>query len=464
MQPTGLEAPVIGLFPHCGFLSETSRMLAIHEALRAIGEPTCVATHGGPWECLLDAAGVDWVRLEPRMNAERCARFVRDLPGIGSPRQSMYSDDEMLAHVRSETEFMREHGIDMAVAGFTLTTLLSTRLAGIPLATSHAGSFVPPVFDARLMPAPSRSVMPLFGLLPSSLQRRFMNWSPPRSSIYCSGFNRAARVLGVEGVPSFAALLLGDLTLVTDVPEILGVSAATLESWTPGRGAAYRAGTTLRYTGPLYARLGLPVPERVERFLDRGSDVAYVALTSSSQALVRGVIAAVRQAGLRVLVASTVHELADLEGRSVLVERLLPSHRIMPRVAVAVATGGQGSVQTAVASGVPLAGIPLQPEQDLNVHLVQRQGMALRVPPQSASSAAMTNAVRRLLEQPSFREQASRLRSIVANVDGPAGAARAIVSYLAERRSVQSSPAVARAGRSDLTEFAATVVPRSGAA
>jgi UDP:flavonoid glycosyltransferase YjiC (YdhE family) len=424
-------------------------MLAIHQALRAIGEPTCVATHGGPWEYLLEAAGVDWVRLEPRMNAERCTRFVRDLPGIGLPSQSMYSDEEMLAHARSEAEVMRERGVDMAVAGFTLTTLLSTRLAGIPLATSHAGSFVPPVFDAGLMPAPSRPVAPLFGLLPSSLQRRFMNWSPPRSGIYCSGFNRAARVLGVEGVPSFAALLLGDLTLVTDVPEILGVSTATLESWAPRRGA-YRAGTTLRYTGPLYARLNLSLPERVDRFLDQGNDVAYVALTSTSQALVRGVIHAVLKTGLRVLVASTVHDLADLESKSVLVERLLPSHRIMPRAAVAITAGGQGSVQTAVASGVPLAGIPLQPEQDLNVHLVQRQGMAIRVPPQIASSMAMTNAVRRLLEQPSYRLQAGRLRSIVANVDGPACAARAIVSYLAERRSVHSSPATARTEHSDL--------------
>lgn len=425
---------MIGLFPHCAFLSETSRMLAIYGGLRAIGEPACIASHGGPWEHLLDAAGVDWVRLEPRMDAARCARFLRDLPGIGSPRQSMYSDEEMLAHARSEAGFMRERGVRMAVAGFTLTTLLSTRLAGIPLATSHAGSYVPPVFEARLMPAPSRPPMPLLALLPSDLQRRFMNWSPPRTSIYCSGFNRAARALGVEAVPSFAALLLGDLTLVTDVPEILGVSAETLERWTARGGTAYRAGTTLRYTGPLYARLNLPMPERVERFLDRGGDVAYVALTSTSQALVRGVVAAVLQTGLRVLVVSTVHDLTDLDGVHVLVERLLPSDRIMPRVAVAITTGGQGSVQSAVAAGVPLAGVPLQPEQDLNVHLVERQGMALSIPPQSASGAAMTNAVRRLVDQPGYREQAGRLRTVVAKVDGPAGAAQAISRYLINER------------------------------
>jgi UDP:flavonoid glycosyltransferase YjiC (YdhE family) len=440
---------VIALFPHCGFLSETSRMLAIHEALRTLGEPSCIATHGGPWECLLDEAGVTWTQLEPRMSAERCARFLRDLPGIGSPRQSMYSDEEMLAHARSEAEFIRQCGAEMAIAGFTLTTLLSSRLSGIPLATSHAGSYVPPVFEAGLMPAPSRPPLPLLALLPSNLQRRFMNWSPARSRIYCSGFNRAARALGVEGVPSFAALLLGDLTLVTDVPAVLGVSAETLENWTARRGAGYRVGTTLRYTGPLYARLDRPVPERVERFLDQSPAVAYVALTSTSEALVRGVVAAVLQAGLRVLVASTVHDLTDLDGGSVLVERLLPSDRVMPRVAVAVTTGGQGSVQTAVASGVPLAGIPLQPEQDLNVHLVQRQGMALRVPPQNASGVAMTDAVRRLADAPSYREQAGRLRSIVAKIDGAKTAAQVISRYLAERRGARGAPVPAHAGHDE---------------
>jgi UDP:flavonoid glycosyltransferase YjiC (YdhE family) len=102
-------------------------------------------------------------------------------------------------------------------------------------------------------------------------------------------------------------------------------------------------------------------------------------------------------------------------------------------------------VQTAVASGVPLVGIPLQPEQDLNVHLVQRQGMALCVPPQNASSAEMTKAVRRLVDEPSYREQAGRLQSIVAKIDGAKTAARVISRYRADRRA-RGASAVARAG------------------
>jgi UDP:flavonoid glycosyltransferase YjiC (YdhE family) len=424
-------ARMIALFPHCGFLSETSRMLAIHGALRAAGEPVCIATHGGPWESLLERAGVRWVQVGPHMDAERCARFIQSLPGIGAPTQSMYSDDEMLTYARAEADFMRQRGVRLAVTGFTLTTLLSTRLAGVPLAASHAGSWVPPVYEAGLLPAPSRPVMPLAGMLPKVLQRRLMNWSPSRLHIHCAGFNRAAKILGVERVPSFAALLLADLTLVTDLPEILGVSQDALERWRPAPHGGYRPATTLRYTGPLYARLDLPVPERVDRFLERGGPVAYVALTSSSPGLVRSVVAAARQSGCKVLVAATLHELGDLEGPQVLVEPLLASDRIMPRVAVAVVTGGQGSVQTAMASGVPMVGIPLQPEQDLNLLLAERQGMAVRLAPSLAGGVAMTKAVRTLLDQPRYREQAMRVQAIVSRVDGAAGAASAVRRFLA---------------------------------
>ena len=71
-----------------------------------------------------------------------------------------------------------------------------------------------------------------------------------------------AAELGVEPVPSFAALLLGDLTLVTDVPELLGLPRAEVDGWTPRDPRRYRPVTGLRYTGPLYAHLDLAIPDQ----------------------------------------------------------------------------------------------------------------------------------------------------------------------------------------------------------
>ncbi|MGH3140437.1 MAG: glycosyltransferase [Gaiellales bacterium] len=205
-------------------------------------------------------------------------------------------------------------------------------------------------------------------------------------SAYTDGFNRAAAQLDVAGLPSFASLLLGDLTLVTDVPSLLGVAAPDMEAWRPND--RYRPETRLRYAGPIYARIPIPLPEGVERFLDGPGPTAYVAITSTGPEVVRAAVEAVRAHGVRVVVAGTVHDLADLEDPLTLVEPILPSHLVMPRVDVAVIAGGQGSVQTALACGTPFVGIPLQPEQHLNVHLAQRAGAARMVAPAAVDAPA----------------------------------------------------------------------------
>jgi UDP:flavonoid glycosyltransferase YjiC (YdhE family) len=139
----------------------------------------------------------------------------------------------------------------------------------------------------------------------------------------------------------------------------------------------------------------------------------------------------VREAGARALVASTVHDLGDLgDPDDVLVESLLPSHRIMPRVDVAVIAGGQGSVQTAMTSGVPFVGVPLQPEQELNVAEMVRHGAALRIAPDAAGTEAMTHAVRAVLADGRTREAARRVQRLYAGADSAAASAEAILDLV----------------------------------
>ena len=109
-------------------------------------------------------------------------RVLRSVPGIGPPDQSMWSDDELRDFVQLEAAYFGELGVRIAVTGWTLTALLSTRLAGIPLVTEHAGSFLPPVFERGLLPEPSRPVgMPLERWLPTPIRRRLFNAERPDS-------------------------------------------------------------------------------------------------------------------------------------------------------------------------------------------------------------------------------------------------------------------------------------------
>ncbi|CAN7163445.1 hypothetical protein LJR290_000158 [Variovorax sp. LjRoot290] len=424
---------MIALFPHCGFLSETSRMLAIARALVQRGEQIVVATHGGPYTRVLDEAGMPYTLLAPAMDDRRCEEYLAGIVTLGKPGARLQPADEVRAGVRSEVEFLRAHAASMVVIGFTLTAYLSARVVGIPLAASHGGSYVPPVFEQGLAPAPSQSPVPQLDWLPAPMQKLMANFGPPRMRGPVAFLNEIAAELGVEPVPSLAALMLGDLTLVTDVPEVLGISDADMSAWRPNGHGAYRVDTRLRYVGPLYARLDLPISARVEAFLGDARSTAYVCLSSSTPAYIRRVVSGVRDAGLRVLVGATIHELRDLENSDVLVEGILPSHRIMPRVAVALIMGGQGSVQTAMAGGTPFVGFPLQPEQELNVALAVRQGMAIAIGPRRADEAKVARAVREIVTQPAYAAAAARTRQHYIDVDGAGRAADAVIEHLRER-------------------------------
>jgi UDP:flavonoid glycosyltransferase YjiC (YdhE family) len=243
--------------------------------------------------------------------------------------------------------------------------------------------------------------------------------------------NQIAVELGVDPLPSLASLMVSDLTLVTDVPEVLGVPRDEMATWRPRRPQAYRPGTRLTYTGPLFARLDLPVPEPVRAFLDGQRSTVYVVLSSSSPQMLREVTQRVRDAGPRVIVGATIHDFGPVTDSDIVVAGLLPSHLIMPSVDLVVCMGGQGTVQSALASGTPLIGIPLHPEQELNVAVAARQGAGLTIAPRHAKTPAMTSAVRQVLGDANFRTQAQRVRGLYAGVDGAANAAQAIQGCLA---------------------------------
>jgi UDP:flavonoid glycosyltransferase YjiC (YdhE family) len=161
-----------------------------------------------------------------------------------------------------------------------------------------------------------------------------------------------------------------------------------------------------------------------------------VVLSSSTPKMLRAVMQRVRAAGPRVIVGATIHDVGPVDDADVVVAGLLPSHTIMPKVDLVVCMGGQGTVQTAMASGTPLIGIPLHAEQELNVDLAVRQGMALALAPRHAPGQEMTAAVQRVLRDPAFRQQAQRVRSLYDGVDGADLAAQAICRELARRRTV----------------------------
>jgi UDP:flavonoid glycosyltransferase YjiC (YdhE family) len=429
---------MICLMPMCAYLSETSRMIQIYKALRKQGAQARMATQGGTHEVMLRNEGIEFDIVGPHMSAERSQQFVRDNVGIGSPDQSMYSAEEMRRYVLAEAEYFKRIGATAVVTGFTTTVLLSSRLAGIPLIVEHAGACIPPLFERGLLPAASRPPAPMFRYMPAVLARWLQNKGMTGLRLYLSGFNALAAELGVPPIPSFPALLLGDLVLVTEAPEVYGITESEMAIWRPDDKGAYWPSTRFVYTGPLFAEFDLPVPDAIERALTQPGPHVYVAMTSAPVETVRRVVRGAAANGANVIVAATVHDLGDITSRNVTIGGVLPSHKIMPRVDLAITTGGQGSVQCAMAAGTPLIGIPLHREQDSNLHFLAARGAAKVLPMAAIEDARLCRMISDVLSKPAYRAAAKSIQATYAGRNGPELSARAIIDYLAKAGSPAS--------------------------
>jgi UDP:flavonoid glycosyltransferase YjiC (YdhE family) len=430
------------MLPQCAYLSEVSRALRIAQALEQRAATVVFASRGGTYAHLIEDAGYELHRLDPASTTQSEQRFLQAILSMG-PRTSkdFFTDDELRTAVDSEVAFLREVGADVVVTGFTLSAYLSTKILGIPLATDHAGSYVPPVLAHSLCPAAVNPPDPRIAKLPSPVQKWMANRVPPLLRGPVKQLNRHARERGVGTLPGMLGLMCGDLTMVTELPAVLGLSTEALHEWTPRPPFRVPDGTTFRFTGPLFAHLDLPIPEDVDAFLDGPDPVVYVCPTSVTQAYLRSLVDGARAAGTKVLVGAGPHDVHDLADDRVLVAGVLPNHRVMPRVAAAVIMGGQGSVQTAIASGTPFVGLPYHGEQELNIAVAQRLGMAIRMKPEDAPTPALAGALHQLTTTPSYSESARRAAVHYEGVDGAATAADVMLEWLRGPRQQQARAA-----------------------
>jgi len=105
------------------------------------------------------------------------------------------------------------------------------------------------------------------------------------------------------------------------------------------------------------------------------------------------------------------------------VECWISHEDLLPRCAALVTTGGAATVLTALKAGVPLLVVPTFWDKSDNAQRVVEAGVGLRLAPRHCTPDRVRGAVMRLLEEPSFRENARQMASRFAATPGPAGAA-----------------------------------------
>ncbi|NQT83576.1 hypothetical protein HQ563_11150 [bacterium] len=400
-------------------------MIAVYRALIAKGVKPIMATHGGTYEFVLREEGILFEHVPPLMSKERSQEFVAT-NRMERGFKGFYKTDELREHVQAEAQFFKDRNVSVVLTGFTLSNALSTRAAGIPYAVTHMGSMVPPIFERNMQTWPHDFDNVIIRLIPESWKLNFVNRIALKVKLFTKSFNIVARELGLPPFRGFVQLMMGDLTLVTDVPEILTIPADELNNWAPKQPELFVGQPRMRYVGAIFARLFGDVPEDVKEFLDTDKPKIYVALTSSRPDYISAVYSTLRNMDVRAVLCSTILSTKFVESPNILIKEHLPSHKVMPLADLAIIHGGQGSVQTAIASGTPAIGVPLHGEQRFNLMMVEKHGAGMCLPRKALKRGDLRSLIDKVLNDDSFKTNVQRLKSFQDRYDGPENTAIAL--------------------------------------
>jgi UDP:flavonoid glycosyltransferase YjiC (YdhE family) len=219
-----------------------------------------------------------------------------------------------------------------------------------------------------------------------------------------------------------------DMVLLADIPE-----------YAPTRDLPDK----FHYVGPLVWEPAMPWPAELDEFLGRnqvspkkpgfsGSPVIYFTLGSTGlPTLFREIVEQLRDTEYRVVITTGgLFQPADLGPLPdhFYATAYLPGNEIMQRCDVVICQAGSGTIYQALGAGVPIIGVPAHGEQWQNVWLMKRQGVGTGIKPQQMPK--IKQVIERVLNTPSYKENAVRLQKLLADYDGPRTAAQLIHEHL----------------------------------
>ena len=418
-------------FPHFYYLSEVSRLVEIGKALRGMGQEVVFFSHGGTYEWVAREEGFEVVGVPPAMSQKRADVYMAfNRAEVGNPfRDSFFSYEELKAYVPREADQLREVGADAVLIGWNLPSYLSVQLIDIPIVVQQPGPFTAPFFDRKM----GVFVPSLIGWLHYLPLDWFVNWMMPRVRVWLAPFNRLASELGLPQYKSTLDMMAGDLTLVMDAPEILGITPEELEQYEPRHPKYFRRKPKYRYGGPCFARLPGEVSNLVREHYDTSRTKLYCGMgVSGSPQVLQSVIDIVADLDLQALVVTTtiLGQAARGSSERVVVVPHVPAHLVNPLADIAITHGGAGTVQTAIHAGTPLVGVPMHGEQAGNISLVQREGAGIMVSRKALNRRRLAAALEKIISDDRYRENMERLKRIQDPIDGASNAAREIVRFI----------------------------------
>ncbi len=356
------------------------------------------------------------------------ARFLKDFPGrvhtLAPTGKARFIDN--LAKGRPVFDFESLKGFaeedealltalrpDLVIGDFRITLSISARRAGIPYATI-TNAYWHPALEPRFV-VPDLPIVRCFGV--RIAQRLFDLARPMAFAYHARPMNALRRHYGLPSIGHDLRRIYtdADLALFSDIPETYGIQEDSIPNGL--------------FLGPLSWSPNIPLPDWWSR-LDPERPTIYVTLGSSGDpALLPRLTAKLCELEAQVLVSTAGAEpLANHD--SVFCSAYLPGNQAAARADLVVCNGGSPTTFQALSEGVPVLGIPGNLDQFLNMHYLERYGVARTLRAHQLSGHSVQDTIGAMLAGDPWREAAKRLRQVIATYNTAESTATGIARFL----------------------------------
>ncbi len=121
------------------------------------------------------------------------------------------------------------------------------------------------------------------------------------------------------------------------------------------------------------------------------------------------------------------------------IARFIPQSALLPHCDLVVHQGGLGSVTGALNAGLPMVVIPVSADQPYNAACCAALGVGRVIAPDERTPEAIRAAVRAVLAEPTYRQNAERLRDEMAALPRPEHAVALLEQLAVEKRPLLTS-------------------------
>ncbi len=407
----GLEEKMrIGIFPHPTFLGEVIPALCIGEELKKEGMEVIFLFHRGRYSPLIEEK-FPFVEVPPPYKREEEIKLHLYHQGRFSFFKPLFSSSRLREFIEGEREVLSSLRLDAVIMFFQFTLSISARLLKIPLISVISGTWTAPFFEYALPPSYIQEKLPL--PLPLSLKKKIFLKRFLSLPAYLKPFNQVAEFYNLPPFFTTLELLSGDLALVPEIPEIIGVEKDKM-SLPVSRGLYWRNYPLhYRYIDPLEKEKGKETEENP-------FEIVSLLGSSTGERITRVVYQALVTLPHRSLLCLS-SPLPSLQDRGKLrVTMSHPSLSLISRARLLIITGGRGTVGRVIQTGVPFIGIGIQPEQELRLELLARRGAGIRIPLSLLTPSYLRNKIILFLKEIRFRKKAEELSTLIPPGKNPA--------------------------------------------